>query len=254
MTCGMLTSTFVHIQGVGYTTERRIWEMGACTWEQFLSLHPRLQLPDGKKALILPRIEESITRLAQRDHSFFARALPAKEHWRAVSEFGDDLAYLDIETTGCGWNDRITVIGLYDGRDMRSFVKGVNLDEFPGDASKFRMLVTFFGSAFDLPFIRRTFPGLSLDQLHVDLCFLLRRLGLSGGLKCVERQLGVMRRPETEGLSGFDAVRLWDEYRRGSEEALELLLLYNKEDVMNMEVLLAHGCAELARKLSLPSP
>lgn len=247
----MLTSTFIHVQGVGYTTERRIWEMGAQTWEQFLDMHPMLPLADAKKALILPRVEESISSLAERDYAFFARTLPSKEHWRAVSEFGGELAYLDIETTGCGWNDQITVIGLYDGFDMQTFIRGKNMDEFPAAVSNFKMLATFFGSGFDLPFIRRTFPDLKLDQLHVDLCFLLRRLGLTGGLKRIEGKLGVMRCPETEGLDGWDAVRLWREYRRGSDEALELLLLYNKEDVINMKALLEYGCDGLAKALSV---
>lgn len=248
----MLTATFVHIPGIGYATERRIWDAGALNWEQFLQLHPGLDLPRDKKALLLPRIEESIMRLQERDHAFFARTVPSKEHWRALSEFGGQLAYLDIETTGCGWGDQITVIGLYDGDEMQAFVRGVNLGEFPEAIRPFPMLVTFFGSSFDLPFIRRTFPDLQLDQLHVDLCFLLRRLGLTGGLKRIEGRLGIRRRPETEGLDGFDAVRLWKEYRRGSNEALELLLIYNKEDVMNMEFLLAYGCAGLNRELNHP--
>ena len=246
----MLTSTFVHVQGIGYATERQIWEMGVLTWAQFLDAHQALPLPGQKKALILPRVEESIVKLAERDHAFFAKALPAKDQWRAISEFGGELAYLDIETTGCGWNDQITVIGLYDGCDMRAFIRGINLDEFTSAISNFKMLVTFFGSGFDLPFIRRTFPELRLDQLHVDLCYLLRRLGLTGGLKHVERHLGISRRPEVKGLDGLDATRLWREYRRGSREALDLLLTYNKEDVVNMEALLAYGCAEMARRLN----
>jgi len=252
--CGgfMLNSTFIHVQGIGYATERRIWGMGALTWGQFLGTHQELPLSERKKALIVPRVEESVVRLAERDHSFFARTLPAKDQWRAVSEFGDEPAYLDIETTGCAWDDYITVIGVYDGCNMRAFVRGINLDEFPSAISNSRMLVTFFGSVFDLPFIRRTFPQLRLDQLHVDLCFLFRRLGLTGGLKHIEGRLGISRRPEVEGLDGFDAARLWNEYRRGSREALDLLLTYNKEDVMNMEVLLAYGYAEMARNLNLP--
>ena len=241
----MLTSTFIHVQGVGYTTERRIWEMGAQTWAQFLDMHPALPLSDAKKALILPMVEDSVTSLTKRDHAFFAKTIPSKEHWRAVSEFGGELAYLDIETTGCYWHDEITVIGLYDGFEMHRFIRGQNLDEFPDAVSNYKMLATFFGSGFDLPFIRRTFPDLKLDQLHVDLCHLLRRLGLTGGLKCIEGKLGIVRRPETEGLDGWDAVRLWREYRRGSQEALDLLLLYNEEDVINMKGLLEYGCEQL---------
>ena len=135
---------------------------------------------------------------------------------------------------------------------MKTFIQGVNMDEFPAEIARYKMLVTFFGSGFDLPFIRRTFPDLRMDQLHVDLCHLLRRIGLTGGLKSIETKLGVKRIPETEGLSGFDAVRLWHQYRRGSQEALELLLLYNKEDVINMEALLRHGCSELLKGLAHP--
>jgi uncharacterized protein len=241
----MLTSTFIHVPGVGYTTERRIWQMGVPTWEHFVRSHADIELPEGKKALILPYAEESILRLRKRDHAYFAGVLPAKEHWRAVSEFRGEIGYLDIETTGFNWNDVITVIGLYDGYEMRHFVRGLNLDEFPSAVSGFKLLVTFFGSVFDLPVIRRSFTGLSLSQLHVDLCFLLKRLGLGGGLKSIETQLGLRRRSETEGLDGFDAVRLWAEYLRGSQEALDLLLLYNKEDVMNMEFLLSYACSRM---------
>ncbi len=248
----MLTSTFIHVRGIGYTTERRIWDVGALTWQRFLRLRPKLDLPEGRKAILVPHIEESVARLEQKDHAFFARALPSREQWRALSEFGDDVAYLDVETTGCGWGDQITVIGLYDGWETTAFVRGANLDEFPGAIAPFKTLVTFFGSAFDLPFIRRTFPDLNLDQLHVDLCFALRRLGLSGGLKCIEGKLGIRRRPEVEGLDGLDAVRLWNEYRRGSDEALQLLLTYNKEDITNMESLLAYAYAGLAERLNHP--
>jgi uncharacterized protein len=249
----MLTSTFIHVSGIGYATERKIWDMGVLTWQQYLDQHANLRLSEGRKALILPRVTESLARLAEKDHAFFARTLPAKDHWRALSEFGDELAYLDIETTGCGHHDKITVIGLYDGCEMRSFVLGDNLDEFPAAVSRYRMLVTFFGSGFDLPVIRRSFPELTLDQIHIDLCFLLRRIGLTGGLKHIESELGIRRRPETEGLSGFDAVRLWHEHLRGSEGALDLLLTYNKEDVMNMELLLSHVCAQLTKSLGLSS-
>ena len=248
----MLTSTFIHVQGIGYTTERRIWDLGALTWERFLEMRPELKISEGKKALIHDTVDESVLRLSDGDYAYFADVIPSKDHWRALSEFGGDLAYLDIETTGCGYDDQITVIGLYDGYDMQSFIQGINMDEFPEALSRFKMLVTFFGSGFDIPMIRRAFPDLRVDQLHVDLCFLLKRVGLSGGLKKIEHQMGINRRPETEGLDGFDAVRLWNAYRTGSQEALDLLLTYNKDDVMNMEPLLRHGVREIQGKLAFP--
>ncbi len=250
----MLTSTFIHAPGIGYSTERKIWDAGALTWDHFLSAYSELNLSAGKKALLRPLVEESVVRLKAKDYAYFAEALPKKDHWRALSEFGDAIGYLDIETTGCNadWGDSITVIGLYDGFEMKQFVQGINMDRFPAEITRYQTLVTFFGSGFDIPFIQRTYPNLKIDQLHVDLCYLLRRIGLTGGLKSIEVQLGIRRIPETEGLDGFDAVRLWNEYRRGSQEALDLLLLYNKEDVMNMEALLRHGVTELMRGLAHP--
>jgi len=61
-------------------------------------------------------------------------------------------------------------------------------------------------------------------------------MGLFGGLKVVERTLGIDR--ETAGLTGKDAPVLWEQYKkRGDQKALALLLRYNGEDVMNLAVL-----------------
>jgi uncharacterized protein YprB with RNaseH-like and TPR domain len=57
------------------------------------------------------------------------------------------------------------------------------------------MLVTFNGLNFDVPMLYRNFPKLMLDQLHLDLCPTLRRVGLRGGLKRIEQQLGLLRDP-----------------------------------------------------------
>lgn len=243
----MLTSTFIHVPGVGYATERKIWEMGICDWQQYVSTHNSIRLPESKKSLILPVIEKSISALDQRDDTFFARSLPAIDHWRALSHFGrkGQIAYIDIETTGCYSNSDITVIGYYDGYEMKSFVEGINMNDFPSAIASATMLVTFFGTGFDLPYIRRRFPQLKLGQPHIDLCYLLRRLGFRGGLKHIEQCLCIRRTDETNGLDGMDAIRLWNEYRNGSREALQILLQYNKEDVLNMEVLLDFACRKM---------
>jgi len=54
------------------------------------------------------------------------------------------------------------------------------------------------------------------------------------GLKAIERVLGVARGEDTTGIMGFDAVRLWHEYERGSTDVLELLLKYNWENVVSL--------------------
>jgi uncharacterized protein YprB with RNaseH-like and TPR domain len=66
----------------------------------------------------------------------------------------------------------------------------------------------------------------------------LKSIGYSGGLKKIECSLGIRRSEETEGISGFEAVHLWNKYRRGDEEALETLIKYNKEDVENLKTII----------------
>lgn len=249
----MLESSFIHIQGVGPVTERRIWERGLHDWRALL----RSPADAGLSPRLTQRVTEvaalSLDRLRCEDHRYFAAALPPREHWRAFPEFAHCVAYLDIETTGMGDDDAVTMIGLYDGSRTRTYVRGEDLHEFAGDVGRYHLLVTFFGGAFDLPFLRRRFPSLTFDQLHIDLCPVLHRLGYKGGLKAVEKQLGISRSAETEGLSGWDAVRLWHEWRRGSREALALLTAYNTEDIVNLEALLELAYPKLRHLAGFPA-
>jgi uncharacterized protein len=244
----MLTRSFIHLQGVGSTTEARLWQRGATDWEAFLRLRTGLGMAPGKLDYWTGCIEESRSRLAAGDSRYFARMLAPRDQWRAFPEFRDRVLYLDIETTGSGGSDEVTVVGVSDGREMRQYVRGINLDRFPQEMADCRLLVTFFGSGFDLPVLRRSFPELPFDVLHIDLCFALKRLGYSGGLKHVETALGITRGQDTAGLSGWDAVRLWYEYRHGNGRSLARLLAYNEADVVNMVRLMEIAYAGLRER------
>ncbi len=122
------------------------------------------------------------------------------------------------------------------------------MEDFEDEITNYDLLVTFFGTGFDLPCIRRTFPGLKLNGLHIDLCPLFRRLSLTGGLKSIENQLGISRSAKTTGLDGWDAVRLWREWELGSKESLQVLLEYNREDIVNLATLLDYGYREMRKK------
>ncbi|MGI0151573.1 MAG: ribonuclease H-like domain-containing protein, partial [Thermoplasmata archaeon] len=89
---------------------------------------------------------------------------------------------------------------------------------------------------------------------HIDLRFVLRRLGYSGGLKRIEQELRLGEREGVEGLRGLDAVRLWQEWRRGRRESLDLLIEYNRADTVNLEPLLEFSVAEMARRLRPARP
>ena len=235
----MLTSTYIHIPRVGKTLEKRIWASGVRTWDEFVAKKDEVPIPRSRMEMILPGIEESKERLACRDFEFFARSLPSAEHWRAFRMFSEKAAYVDIETTGLSpGSSHITVIGIYDGKDAKTFIHGIDLDDIVEEFEKYEYLVTFNGARFDLPFIKREFPEVNLDKLHADLMYPLRRISLTGGLKKIEVELGISRKEDVADISGFDAVRLWHQYRKGDQEALELLLEYNREDTMNLKTII----------------
>lgn len=235
----MLTRTFLHIPGVGPVTEARLWRGGVEGWEKALGLPGP---PGGFSAerweMARQALAGSVRSLDAGDHRYFAGALPPRHHWRAFPQFRSRVGYLDIETDGLGPWSQVTVVGLYDGLRTRTYVAGDNLEQFPEDLRRYALLVTFNGATFDLPYLRRRFGNI-FDQLHVDLRYLLGGLGYRGGLKSIERELGIRRPAEIADVDGEDAVRLWQEYRRGSAEALALLTEYNRADVENLEGLMA---------------
>jgi uncharacterized protein YprB with RNaseH-like and TPR domain len=147
---------------------------------------------------------------------------------------------VDIETTGLSQYDEITTAVLYDGRTIRYFVNGTNLDDFPRAVRDYALLVTYNGKTFDIPFIERFFQT-RLPHANIDLRYVLHSLGLKGGLKGCERQLGIAR-SGLKDVDGFFAVLLWQEYRRRRDiKALETLLAYNIQDTMSLHSLMVHA-------------
>jgi len=152
-------------------------------------------------------------------------------------------AYLDIETTGLSPEaGQITVVGIYlvDGA-RQEFIQlvgdDVTSDKLLAALQGVTLLHTYNGSRFDLPFIHACL-GVDLGQMfaHCDLMYHCWRCNLYGGLKKVERMLGIPRK--INDVSGLDAVRLWWRYVNDyDEQALQTLLTYNREDVINLMVL-----------------
>jgi uncharacterized protein YprB with RNaseH-like and TPR domain len=161
-----------------------------------------------------------------------------------------DRAYLDIETSFTG---KITVVGIYlpDLEIIQLIGDEITHTSLMDALSSAGTIVTYNGNRFDFPVIKRR-VGLDLRShfLSCDLMYDCWRQGFYGGLKGVEHQLGISRR--TKGITGGDAPVLWERYvRKGDREALELLLRYNRDDVMNLVVLeqLLSGCAERSSQM-----
>jgi uncharacterized protein YprB with RNaseH-like and TPR domain len=152
-------------------------------------------------------------------------------------------AYLDIETTGFSscYCD-LTLIGI--ATEKQDCCRVVQLYENTLTAQNLldtlryvEELYSYNGSRFDLPFISAKL-GIDLKKnfRHTDLMYNCWRNNLKGGLKAVERRLGIGRR--LCSIDGFMAVRLWHEYKNNNNKAaLKTLLEYNSEDVLNLRIL-----------------
>ena len=145
------------------------------------------------------------------------------------------IGYLDIETSFSG---EVTITGLL--RPDRGLVQLV------GDANTredlemlFRgldTLCTFNGESFDLPVLRRSFGVGMLERFRsLDLSIECRRVGISGGLKRIEASMQIPRR--LRGVTGYDAMVLWERFQSGDRDALQTLLDYNADDVINLALL-----------------
>ena len=191
-------------------------------------------------------LKESSKQLAIGNPHYFVQHLPVNQYWRLFPHVKNTTAYIDIETTGLeNWCNQITTIALYDGQTVNTYVNGQNLDDFVDDIDRFKIIVTYNGRCFDVPFIEQYFR-IMLDQVHIDLRFVLKSLGYSGGLKECERQLGIDRGELTD-IDGYYAVMLWEEYKRtGNKDALETLIEYTSMDARNLKTLM-----EMAYKMKL---
>lgn len=245
----MIESTFILLNGIGEATERKLWRQGIGTWKSFLDCRSVSGISSARKALYDEEVSTALEHWQAGEARYFARCLKPRDHWRLYDWLRPRAVYLDIETGG-PYSD-VTVVGLYAEGRMTSLVRGESLsaERLGEELSRYNLIITFFGSAFDIPVLKAKFPRLTLDQPHIDLCFLARRLGMSGGLKQIEWRIGIERPRELQGLDGWDAVRLWNCWRYSHDESsLQQLLAYNQADAANLEPLADLLYAQLAQQ------
>lgn len=231
----MIENTFSLLPGIGEKLERRLWQKGVLTWDDFLASRWLDGISDERKQLYDQKLGLCKDALDARDSVYLAHAIKRREHWRLFELFRGEAVCLDIETNGLqpSQGGYPTVVGLSDGHDAVTLVRGENLtsETLNRYLEGYKLLITFYGTGFDVPFLLMTMPGVHFDIPHFDLCFAAKRLDLHGGLKSLEAQFGFARDASVQGLSGYDAVRLWQRARYGDLMARELLLAYNREDV-----------------------
>jgi len=227
-----IENSFIPVRGVGEKTERDLWRSGVTHWDEF---DPSV-VGDTQAQRIESFIADARASLAENDARYFDETFPSGEQWRLYENFSDSACFFDIETTGLSEErDRVTTVSFHRAGETTTLVRGDDLtrENLRAQFEAADLLVTFNGKRFDVPFLETSYD-LTIDDPHLDLMYTCRKLGLSGGLKAIEREVGLDRdRPD---ISGQDAVRLWHNYeRQNDDDALETLISYNRDDTVNLE-------------------
>ena len=225
-------NSFLGADGVGERTERKLWENGITHWEAFEADCPGVG--STRASCIEEFIDAGERALERNDARFFDERFPSGSQWRLYESFRDHACFFDIETTGLDRHHNVvTTVSLHQDGTTETLVRGDTLtaENLRAAFEDARVLVTFNGARFDIPFLETNFE-LDLDLPHIDLMPTCRKVGLSGGLDAIEEQLGVGR--DLPDVDGREAVRLWHEHERGVDGALERLVEYNREDTENM--------------------
>lgn len=226
-----IESSFIQVPGIGEKTEQSLWESGVTSWRDRLDTSP-VGPKTGDR--LQDFAERARTELERSNVRYFASALPSGERWRLLDSFRPRATAMDIETTGLDPSRDVVTTVTFDGpAETRTLVRGQDLtaETIESAIADAGFIVTFNGSQFDIPFLERRFD-LDISCPHVDLRYPCRRVGWTGGLKQIERTLDIDR--ALPAVDGREAVRLWHQYERGDDAALDRLVRYNREDTRTL--------------------
>ncbi len=239
------------LPSVGAKKEKAIWESGIRTWNEFVSSETVTTMKHDAKERGDIILTQAMELLDDGQCHALADMTPKSEHWRLFGEFHDSAKYIDIETDGLSRDALVTVVTIHSKRETITLTEGIDLS--PETLSEAldgaKMLVTFNGSCFDIPVLKNSFPEVDLDIPQYDLRFASRKIGYRGGLKPLEIDMGIKRADDIDGMDGADAVRLWKQWvRNDDEDALDMLISYNRADTVNLEIIADRVFERLVRE------
>lgn len=245
-----IKSTFIHLPSIGRKTEKSFWKSGIQTWDDYLQKESQSSLFFDKTLSIL---KDSFESYEKKNIDFFAQTLHKQEYYRLALSFPEEVLFLDIETTGLSsYYDYVTMVGWSKKDQYDYYIHGLSdISKLKETINSSKIVVTFNGSIFDIPFLKAHFDSLNFPIAHIDLRFLARSNGLEGGQKNIEEIIGFKRSKTLSQTDGFVATLLWDEYKWGKKTSLEKLIAYNHSDIEGMKAILDYCIKNIYKKNKL---
>jgi len=240
----MIKKSFIFLERISNKKEQAIHRQNINDWNDFLKAPKIRGINLLKKAYYDRQIHEAQKALLEEKSYFFINRLPQKEMWRLYDEFKDQACFLDIEI---GSDGKVILVGISNYYRTNTFICNINLDKslLEKELQKYKLLITFNGSAFDLPKLKKELQ-IEIKIPHIDLKPLCVNLNLKGGLKEVEKILNLKRPPHLNG----NPVDLWKAYHAsGDKEYLDLMIQYNNEDIENLKGVMEYVYKELSNKM-----
>ena len=243
----LLRRSFQLLPGISASKEAKLRSEGLQDWNDLLLRTPaQLDLFRKRASALRSAIEASEEALANRDVEFFKERLPKRELYRIAASFPELCVFLDIESTGLSkYYDQVTLVGWSVGSSYEVLVDPSETCQLERDLRAQPIVITFNGTLFDLPFLTNRFKTDWSGATHLDLRYLAKRVGLTGGQKNIEVKIGLARQAPLEGITGAEAVALWFDYKEGDLNALRKLIRYNHADIEGMKFLFEHVVARL---------
>lgn len=234
-----------HLPHIGSQCERTLRLEGCCCWDDLMNARrPLAGLDVFAWDEVCRAAEQSQHAVQADDAAYFTTRLPPLEQWRVLAHWFDQASYFDIETNGLEADSIVTLVCCFHGGVPLRFMADENLDDFLELLERVTLLVSFNGASFDVPRVLGRFHIPELPCAHVDLRWLCHHAGWRGGLKKIERALGLRRPPDLDGLGGAEAVCLWQAWHeRGDTQAKRTLERYCSADTVMLKLLAGRLCA-----------
>ncbi len=232
----MIEQAFQHLPGLGPERLKQLDAFGVRDWPDLRARLSELPFGPGTRTKLEGAVSRCEQALAENDLHYLVKTLAAPDQWRILGRYFDRAAYFDIETSGLDASSVVTLIACWHKGALHTFVRGRNLEAFLDLLDEVELLVSFNGASFDVPRVLSEFHIPTIPCPHLDLRWVCYHQQHRGGLKQIERNLGIRRPPDLVGVDGAEAVWLWNLWEQGgNQRALDRLIRYCCADVITLE-------------------